>query len=493
MERTNNREKSWSLKWLEKIAKNVVHIVERTKQVGGDDPRRIVHSMKVGFAIALVSIGYYFYPLYQGFGVDAMWAVLTVVVVFEFSVGATLGKSVNRVLATFLGGMCGVGSHKLASLSGEMLEPFLLGLSVFIIAEVTTFMRFFPTMKARFDYGLLIFILTFSLISVSAYRDDEVLDIAIQRMTTILIGSLTAVTVCIVLWPVWAGTDLHQLITSHLDELGHFFQEFGVKYFEITSKATLKDNSEASLDGFKSVIESKNNIDSLVNLARWEPRHGRFKYRHPWTQYQKIGNLTRRCACKAEALHGFLHSQIQAAKEVKEKLQEQCITMSKESGKALKELSVALTQMRAPSNAKPHIQNAKQAAEKLNMLLTSIMWKDINLSVSDVTPASTVASLLVEVVNCTEEIDKAVQELASLASFKSTHVDVDNGNEVIGTEIGISSDLAGDQGSTKRNRSFSNLVLTIDGPSSSPLLSPRLSRSQALPPASLAMAQQVAE
>jgi hypothetical protein len=43
-------------------------------------------------------------------------------------------------------------------------------------------------------------------------------------------------------------------------------------------------------------------------LARWEPRHGRFRFRHPWKQYLKIGNLTRICAYKIEALSVYLHN-----------------------------------------------------------------------------------------------------------------------------------------------------------------------------------------
>lgn len=57
------------------------------KKLGQDDPRRVVHSLKVALALTLVSMLFYFEPLYEGFGLAAMWAILTVVVVFEFSVG----------------------------------------------------------------------------------------------------------------------------------------------------------------------------------------------------------------------------------------------------------------------------------------------------------------------------------------------------------------------------------------------------------------------
>lgn len=70
--------KSWS---------KVVEVSRKIMKLGKDDPRRIIHSLKVGLALTLVSTLYYFKPFYDSFGVNTMWAVLTVVVVFEFSVG----------------------------------------------------------------------------------------------------------------------------------------------------------------------------------------------------------------------------------------------------------------------------------------------------------------------------------------------------------------------------------------------------------------------
>lgn len=52
-----------------------------------DDPRKVIHCLKVGMALTVVSLFYYMRPLYEGVGRNAMWGVLTVVVVFENSVG----------------------------------------------------------------------------------------------------------------------------------------------------------------------------------------------------------------------------------------------------------------------------------------------------------------------------------------------------------------------------------------------------------------------
>lgn len=62
-------------------------LVEKIWKLGVDDPRRVVHGLKVGISLTLVSLFYYMRPLYDGVGGTAMWAVMTVVVVFEFTVG----------------------------------------------------------------------------------------------------------------------------------------------------------------------------------------------------------------------------------------------------------------------------------------------------------------------------------------------------------------------------------------------------------------------
>lgn len=46
--------------------------------------------------------------------------------------GATLGKGLNRGLATLVAGALGIGAHHLASLSGHIGEPILLGVFVFL-------------------------------------------------------------------------------------------------------------------------------------------------------------------------------------------------------------------------------------------------------------------------------------------------------------------------------------------------------------------------
>lgn len=83
----------WFKSLHEKLFANIVGIAKQFKKIGKDDPRRVIHSLKVGLSLTLVSLFYYFQPLYNGFGVSTMWAIMTVVVVFEFSVGTLYASS----------------------------------------------------------------------------------------------------------------------------------------------------------------------------------------------------------------------------------------------------------------------------------------------------------------------------------------------------------------------------------------------------------------
>lgn len=94
--------------------------------------------------------------------------------------------------------------------------------SVFLVAAAaSTFSRFFPRIKARYDYGVLIFILTFSMVAISGYRVEELLEMAHERLLTIIIGGGTCMIISVFLCPVWAGEDLHKLIASNIEKLAN--------------------------------------------------------------------------------------------------------------------------------------------------------------------------------------------------------------------------------------------------------------------------------
>ncbi|CAN8247060.1 unnamed protein product [Cochlearia groenlandica] len=398
----------------------VREIMKEVKRVAKEDPRRVVHSFKVGLVLALVSSFYYYQPLYDSFGVNAMWAVMTVVVVFEFSVGATLGKGLNRVGATLLAGALGLGAHHLASLTGPTGEPILLAIFVFLQAALSTFVRFFPSVKARYDYSILIFILTFALISVSGFREEQVLVLTHKRISTVIIGGLSCVIISIFVCPVWAGQDLHSLIASNVEKLSFFLLDFGDKYCEVVEDCDNKEVDKLKKDfgNYKSVLNSKSIEESLANFAKWEPGHGQFRFRHPWKQYLAIGGLIRQCAYRIDALNSYLNADIQVSIDIKKKLEGPLRRISSESGKAMKEMSISLKKMIKPSSSDFHIQNAQSACKSLtNLLQNSGLLKEVEPL--ELISLMTTISLLMDVVNLTETILKSLHELALAARFKT--------------------------------------------------------------------------
>ncbi|CAO2840905.1 unnamed protein product [Amaranthus hypochondriacus] len=401
-----------------RIMENVVRSVSK---VAEDDPRRVIHSMKVGLAVTLVSLLYFFQPLFHDFGTSTLWAVLTVVVVFEYSVGATLGKGLNRVMATLLGGILAVGVHGLATQCGHIAEPLLISIFVFLQAALSTFARFSPKIKARYDYGFLIFILTFAFISVSGFRLQEIIDLARNRWATIVIGVFSSLLISIFVFPVWAGQDLHNLIANNIDKLANSLEGYGNSYFKIQENANAQDIEASMLQTYKTVLNTKSTEEILANFARWEPSHGAFRFKHPWNQYLNLGALTRECAYRIDNLHKQLDTNFKKILKFDDVITEECNKITLQASKTLKELS---TTLKNTSQSTPCI--AHQIAEskhKVKSLQEVILKSMASLSadyekLQVVTTAITIATIFTDILNYVEKMVDCNRELALLAKFK---------------------------------------------------------------------------
>ncbi|XP_071728952.1 aluminum-activated malate transporter 8 [Rutidosis leptorrhynchoides] len=403
--------KGSTISFLTKIKHVIIDFAMKIKKIGVDDPRRVMHSLKVAFAITLVSMVYYLQPFYNGMGDAGMWAILTVVVVFEYTVGATLSKGMNRGFATLLAGALGIGAESFASLFGIAVKPIVLGSFVFFLVSIATFSRFIPSIKRRYDYGVLIFILTFSLVCVSGYRVEKLIHLAHQRASTIIFGGATCIIISMCVCPVWAGEDLHKLIVTNLEKLAIFLEGFGSEYYKIS-----QSSDKSFLESYKSVLNSKATEESLANFAWWEIGHGKFRFRHPWKQYLKIGVYAQQCAYHIEALNGYLDTKVDAPSEFQKLVQEPCMKMSSEVGKALKELALSMKLMIYPSNSTIHIENCKKAIDELNSTLRSPMaakW-----DILETIPVIAAVSILIDIIKCVETISEAIEELSKKAHFK---------------------------------------------------------------------------
>uniref|UniRef100_A0ACD5WUV9 Uncharacterized protein n=1 Tax=Avena sativa TaxID=4498 RepID=A0ACD5WUV9_AVESA len=435
----------WLFSWMAAPRDRVAGFGKMVWKVGADDPRRVVHGLKVALALALCSVFYYVHPLYDFTGGNAMWAVLTVVVVFEYTVGACLYKGLNRAMATVAGGSLALGVHWAASQSGKELQPYVLTGSMFVMAAVATFSRFIPTMKAKFDYGVTVFILTYCLVSVSGYRVDEVVYMAQQRLTTIAIGAFMCFAVCTFIFPVWAGQELHLLVARNMDKLAAAAEGCVEDYFsdvdgaattgEKPARRTLSEKSSR----YKFVLNAKANEDSLANLAKWEPGHGKFGFRHPYGQYQKVGAAMRCCAYCIDALAACVGSEAQTPPHVKKHLAGTCLALSRHLAAVLPEASGSVTSMTRSDRLGLVVADMNAAAQELRdelRCLAAVLEGGEDESpeteheqnaetppLIEALPLFSAASLLLEVCARAEGVIGAVETLATTARFKKADHD----------------------------------------------------------------------
>ncbi|XVF12906.1 hypothetical protein REPUB_Repub08aG0160300 [Reevesia pubescens] len=420
------------------LASKLWMFLKRAWDMGANDPRKLIHCIKVGLALTIVSLFYFMRPLYDGVGGNAMWAVMTVVVAFEPTVGVTLYKCLNRVCGTFLAGFLAVGVHWIASRSGERFEPLVVGASVFLLASIATFSRLIPSVKSLFDYGAMIFILTFSFIALSGYRVDKLFDMAHQRITTIVIGTSLCIIVIMLVCPIWSGQELHSLIVRNMDKLADSLNGCVTQNFNQSGEC-INSNEEADkrLKGYKCVLSSKAAEESMANFARWEPSHGQFNFLHPWRQYLKIGASMRSCAYCIEALSSCISSENQAAESIKKHLSTSCLKVSSSSSNAIRELAETVKKMKKSSTIDLLVEEMNSAVQELqndlkslshllnpslipeNKILETACMEATTATVPliEIIPMVTLASILIEIATRIEALVNAVEELAKLAEF----------------------------------------------------------------------------
>ncbi|XP_050230383.1 aluminum-activated malate transporter 9-like [Mercurialis annua] len=323
-----------------------------------EDKNRVIFALKVGLAVLLVSLLILFRAPYDIFGTNIIWSILTVAIMFEYTVGATFNRGFNRALGSLLAGILAIVVAQLALSSGKVAEPVIIGISIFFIGAITSFMKLWPSL-VPYEYGFRVILFTYCLIIVSGYRMGNPITTAMDRLYSIAIGGFVAVLVNVLVFPIWAGEQLHNELVTSFNSVADSLEECVKKYLEDEGfehpefSNTVMDEfpDEPAYKKCKKTLNSSAKLESLAVSAKWEPPHGRFRhFFYPWSEYVRVGAVLRYCAYEVMALHGVLHSEIQAPYNLRITFQSEILEATTQAAQLVRNLGQDISNMRHSLN-----------------------------------------------------------------------------------------------------------------------------------------------
>lgn len=341
----------------EKISKSLNDFQEfavRAWEMGRSDPKKVIFAIKMGLALSIVSLLIFWKGSNEDISQYSIWAILTVIVMFEYSIGATFIKGFNRVLGFF-----------------------------------SSYLKLYPTM-APYEYGFRVFILTYCILMVAGNRTREYTTAVLTRLVLIAVGAGVCFVVNLFIYPIWAGDALHSLVAKNFMDLAISLEGCVngylkcVEYERVPSKIlTFQAYDDPLYNGYRSVLESTRREDSLFGFAIWEPPHGRFRmFNYPWKNYVKLSGALRHSAFMVMALHGCILSEIQAPAERRQVFRSELQRVGAEGANVLRELGSKVDKMEklGPGDILKEVHEAaeqlqKKIDQRSYLLVNSESWE----------------------------------------------------------------------------------------------------------------------
>ncbi|XXG55083.1 hypothetical protein AAC387_Pa03g2812 [Persea americana] len=256
-------------------------VVRKAWEMARSDPRKVVFSAKMGLALTLISLLIFLKEPFKDLSRYSVWAILTVVVVFEFSIGATLSKGFNRALGTLSAGGLALGAAELSTLAGKYEEVMII-FGIFTVGE-------------------------------------DLHNLVVKNFLGVaksLEGCVNGYLQCIE----------YERVPSKILT----YQASDDPLYSGYRSAVQSTSQEDSLQGF-AIWEPPHGPYKML--------------RYPWKNYVKVSGALRHCAFMVMALHGCILSEIQAPPERRQVFSSELQRVGNEGAKVLHELGNKVKKM----------------------------------------------------------------------------------------------------------------------------------------------------